>query len=80
MATGPRIQVSLPQPYWDAAAVSQPNFWTWYSHFENWLALTEAQLPADHKLSPEVKNRYLYQLLGCEGSRTFATKPEVQTF
>ncbi len=37
--------VSPPEPFWDDSADASPNFWPWFARFNNWLALTEAQLP-----------------------------------
>ncbi len=77
MATA-RVQVSPPEPFWDNSADALPNFWPWFARFKIWLALTEAQLPDGTMLSREVKNRYLFQLLGREGSRSFSTEREVE--
>ncbi len=55
------LQVHPPEPFWDDAGDTSPNIRTWLARFENWLALTVAQLTADEKPTDEGKNRNLSQ-------------------
>ena len=72
-----KIALPAPRPYWQDPSEPAPSFRSWFSGFDNWLALSADALPDGQELTDVRKNRYLYQLLGEEGRRQFSTQPIV---
>ncbi len=57
--------------FWEKPNASklQPDWSSWLGHFENWLALQEAQRPGAQKFLPAIHCRSLFQHLGSEARR-----------
>ncbi len=51
-----KLHISPLPPYWEDAATMPPAFRPWFVRFQNWMALTEAQLTDPATLTNTVKN------------------------
>ncbi len=71
----PRIWFPEPPAYWSMPG-EQPNFRTWWTMVENYIAcLDEQHDPTEAVLLDSYKNWLLYSLLGAEGIARFASHP-----
>ena len=66
------VSLPLDEPYWSEVGGASQSFRTWWTSFANWIELQILRCP---DMTDTIKNRILFQQLGTEGKRIFATNP-----